>query len=596
MKKFRISIAALTAAALVTSSGIASAAANFSITAQLPTNAPAVSLLPYDEIIPAENGFLVKQDSLYGLLDDSGECILKPEWASICPGEDAILVIDQNGKYGYTDWTGAQIVPPSYDFAAPFADGFAKVQKDGKFSYIDKTGKLLIPWQAHEIQTADGQYFTYRENSKSTVLDHQGNVVLPPFYENMLLFRDGVAAAMQADGWYGLIDTSGAEILPFQYRELRYIGKGLYLALKDNKQGYVNAKGQPVGPMIWEPSAFPPLIGSLLTVAGDGKAGIMDLRGNLVQELRYHALLPSPDGSGPIIVRRDTKYGLVDATSGKLLLEPILELDENGITPYENGFATVQKNGYEGILDAKGNLVVRPEYQKAQVIGDFLYLRADDGTASIAQWNRVLQPLNPDILTVPTTDGKVQSIVEAGILQGDDTGNLLLDATVTRAQFVTMLSRIAQWDLSANPAELYQPLTTLLTEWAFDGAITLPSDTQPTDTIFTDVPPAHWAYAAISRAAALGLVNGMGDGTFQPDAPVTTQQIFTVLVRLAGKEAQAQTIIADGGNGYADTAWELGIGTTEIGWALPSPATRELTACFLYDYLQWENAQYAEDN
>ena len=562
MKKFRISIAALTAAVLVTSSGIASAAANFSITAQLPTSTPAVSLLPYDEIIPAENGFLVKQDSLYGLLDDSGECILKPEWASIHPGKEAILVIDQTGKYGYTDWTGAQIVPPSYDFAVPFAEGFAKVQKDGKFSYIDKTGKLLIPWQTHEIQTADGRYFTYRENGKSTVLDHQGNVVLPPFYENMLLFRDGVAAAMQADGWYGLIDTSGAEILPFQYRELRYIGKGLYLALKDNKHGYVNAKGQPVGPMIWEPSAFPPLVGSLLTVAGDGKAGFMDLRGNLVQELRYHALLPSPDGSGPIIVRRDTKYGLVDATSGKLLLEPILELDENGITPYENGFATVRKNGYEGILDAKGNLVVRPEYQKAQVIGDFLYLRADDGTASIAQWNPVLQPLNPDILTVPTTDGKVRSIVEAGILQGDDTGNLLLDDTLTRAQFVTMLARMEQWDL-----------------------------TEPTDMAFSDVPPAHWAYAAISHAAALGLVNGMGDGTFQPDASVTTQQIFTVLVRLAGKESQAQTIIADGGNGYADTAWELGIGTTEIGWALPSPATRELAACFLYDYLQWENAQ-----
>lgn len=567
MKKFRISIAVLTAAALVTSCGIVSAAVNFSITAQLPTNTPAVSLLPYDEIIPAENGFLVKQGNLYGLLDDSGECILKPEWASIRSGKEAVLVMDQTGKYGYTDWTGTLIVPPSYDFAAPFSDGFAKVQKDGKFSYIDETGKLLIPWQTHEIQTADGRYFTYRENGKSTVLDHQGNVVLQPFYENMLLFRDGVAAAMQADGWYGLIDTSGAEILPFQYRELRYIGNGLYLALKDNKQGYVNTKGQLVGPMIWEPSAFPPLVGSLLTVAGDGKAGFMDLRGNLVQELRYHALLPSPDGSGPIIVQRDTKYGLVDANSGKLLLEPILELDENGITPYENGFATVRKNGYEGILDAKGNLVVRPEYQKAQVNGDFLYLRADDGTVSIAQWNTVLQPLNPDILTAPTTDGKVQSIVEAGILQGDDTGNLLLDDTLTRAQFVTMLARMEQWDL-----------------------------TEPTDMAFSDVPPAHWAYAAITHAAALGLVNGVGDGTFQPDASVTTQQIFTVLVRLAGKESQAQTIIADGGNGYADTAWELGIGTTEIGWALSSPATRELTACFLYDYLQWENAQYAEDN
>lgn len=561
MKKLRISIAALTTA-IFTSCGIASAADNFSVIAGFSAGDSSISQASYDEIIPAATGFLVRKGILYGLLNDSGTVILEPEWASVFPGENTILVMDDSGKYGFADWSGKLFISPAYDYAAPFSNGFAKVQKDGKFSYIDETGKLLIPWQTQEVQTADGQYFTYRENGKSTVLDNQGHVVLQPYYENMLLFRDGVAAAMQPDGWYGLIDISGAEILPFQYRELRYIGNGLYLALKDNKQGYFTAQGQPVGNMIWEPSSHGPVIGNLLVTEGAGKIGFMDMQGKMVQELRYQDVLPSIDGSGPMFVLRDGKYGLLDQ-NGKLLLETTLILDENGAGAFENGFATVRKNGYEGILDARGNLVVRPEYQKAQVIGDFLYLGTDNGSSSIARLNAVLQPLNTDILTVPTTAGKVQSIVDAGILQGDSTGNLLLDTTVTRAQFVTMLSRIEQWDLPQSA----------------DGIA------------FTDVPSGHWAYAAISHAAVRGLVNGMGDGTFQPDAAVTTQQVFTILVRLSGKEAEAQAIIADGGNGYADTAWEMGIGTTEIGWALPTPATRELTACFLYDYLQWKNAQ-----
>lgn len=552
MKFTRISIAALTAAALLFS-GIASAVDNFTILPEITD--VAISDLPYDEIFSANFGFIVKQDGQYGLLDADGQSVLPPAWASVTPCKDAILVMDSQGKYGFADWTGKQIIPPTYDFAAPFSDGFAKVQQNGKYSYIDKTGKLLIPWQDHEIQTADGEYFTYRENGKSTVLDNQGNIVLQPHYENMLLFRDGVAAAMQSDGWYGLITITGEEILPFQYRELRYIGNGLYLALKDNKQGYINTQGQPVGRMIWEPSAHGPVIGNLLVAEGGGKLGFMNLQGKMVQELLYQDIIPSPDNSGPIFVLKDGKYGLLDS-NGKLLQKPELVLDSESVSGFVNGFATVRKNGYEGILDAKGNLVVRPEYREARAIGNFFYLRNDTGSF-IAQPNAVLQPLSRDILTVPTIAGKVQSIVEAGIMTGDPDGNLLLDTTITRAQFVTMLARMEQWDLS-----------------------------QPTDTVFTDVPDEHWAQAAISQAADRGLVNGVDDGVFLPDGAITTQQIFTILVRLAGKEADAQAIIATGGNGYADVAWELGIGTTEIGWALPAPATREMTACFLYDYLQ----------
>lgn len=552
MRFTRISIAALTAAALLFS-GIASAADNFTILPEI-TDA-AISDLPYDEIFPANSGFIVKQDNCYGLLDANGKLVLSPEWAAITPGKEAILLLDVQGKYGFADWAGKQIIPSTYDFAAPFSDGFAKVQQNGKYSYIDKTGKLLIPWQDHEIQTADGEYFTYRENGKSTVLDNQGNIILQPHYENMLLFRDGVAAAMQSDGWYGLITITGEEILPFQYRELRYIGNGLYLALKDNKQGYINTQGQPVGRMIWEPSAHGPVIGNLLAAEGGGKLGFMNQNGKMVQELQYQDVIPSPDHSGPMFVLKDGKYGLLDG-NGKQLQKPELILDNGSISGYVNSYATVRKNGYEGLLDAKGNLVVRPEYQQATAIGNFFYLRDDTGSV-IARPNAVLQPLSTDILTAPITADKVQSIVDAGIMTGDPDGNLLLDAAVTRAQFVTMLARMEQWDLS-----------------------------EPTNTVFTDVPDGHWAQAAISQAAERGLVNGVGDGMFQPDGAITTQQIFTILVRLAGKETDAQAIIASGGNGYADVAWELGIGTTEIGWALPTPATRELTACFLYDYLQ----------
>jgi len=51
---------------------------------------------------------------------------------------------------------------------------------------------------------------------------------------------------------------------------------------------------------------------------------------------------------------------------------------------------------------------------------------------------------------------------------------------------------------------------------------------------FTDVPASHWAYESVRRAAALGLVQGMGDGTFGLGGQVTRAQYAAMLCRLMG--------------------------------------------------------------
>lgn len=51
---------------------------------------------------------------------------------------------------------------------------------------------------------------------------------------------------------------------------------------------------------------------------------------------------------------------------------------------------------------------------------------------------------------------------------------------------------------------------------------------------FLDVPAGHWAADYVVRLADAELVNGMGDGLFSPDNPMTRGQFVTVLGRLAG--------------------------------------------------------------
>ena len=47
---------------------------------------------------------------------------------------------------------------------------------------------------------------------------------------------------------------------------------------------------------------------------------------------------------------------------------------------------------------------------------------------------------------------------------------------------------------------------------------------------FTDVDASHWAKNYIQTAYNLGIIAGMGDGTFAPDAPVTYEQALKMVV------------------------------------------------------------------
>lgn len=50
---------------------------------------------------------------------------------------------------------------------------------------------------------------------------------------------------------------------------------------------------------------------------------------------------------------------------------------------------------------------------------------------------------------------------------------------------------------------------------------------------FTDVPAGKWYTGSVNAMAALGLVNGVGDGRFDPSGTMTQEQFFTVMGRLA---------------------------------------------------------------
>ena len=70
-------------------------------------------------------------------------------------------------------------------------------------------------------------------------------------YSRMLLFQDGVVAAADQTGKYGLIDVTGAVKVAYQYDELFSTGTGYFIARKGEQMGILNTAGQAVYPLTY---------------------------------------------------------------------------------------------------------------------------------------------------------------------------------------------------------------------------------------------------------------------------------------------------------------------------------------------------------
>ena len=104
-------------------------------------------------------------------------------------------------------------------------------------------------------------------------------------------------------------------------------------------------------------------------------------------------------------------------------------------------------------------------------------------------------------------------VYAGGLMTGVSDTAFAPEATTTRAMIVAMLARME-------------------------------NVTSAADAGFTDVAASDWYATAVNWAAANGIVGGFGDGTFQPNAPITREQMASILYRYAeykGLDVSART-------------------------------------------------------
>lgn len=123
-----------------------------------------------------------------------------------------------------------------------------------------------------------------------------------------------------------------------------------------------------------------------------------------------------------------------------------------------------------------------------------------------------------------------------GLIQGNENGEFMPDALLTRAMAVTILCRY-----KGEEQDVY------------------------TDNVFSDVSKSDWFAGAVSWAAQNGIVSGIGGGLFAPNESITREQLALILYHLVSPDEE---VYSDSLKEFSDTADISDWAEDAMSWAV----------------------------
>ena len=349
----------------------------------------------YLAVKPFKEGYAAVQDAdteLWGYIDVHGKTVIKPQFmeaGSFINGSTAVM--EPEGGCGIIDKRGKFIVEPIYRAISYFKEGFARAEDmetgeywllneegekvfgpykgaylfhNGKalvteteenrdWFYIDKKGKkypfneevqiVMAKWYGEDDFWEENAYLDFSEgcpeeiNDSYVAVNEKGEAISPEYKFLDFFDRDGYAiAAIQKgeDELYGVVD-----------KQYNWVVEPEYSGLVVSEYGYMIAKKKE-----WEEIYI-----------------VMDLKGNVVFTgwkedefiLNYDYDLSKGNPLSAYMRNNNHKEGYIDWDHSILIP---FKYDAAYAFAEDGSYAIVKKNGLYGVIDKKGNWILKPKF------------------------------------------------------------------------------------------------------------------------------------------------------------------------------------------------------------------------------------------
>lgn len=292
----------------------------------------------------------------FGIIDRRGKFIVEPIYRTISYFKEGFVrAVDmETGEYWFLNEEGEKVFGP-YKDAFLFHDGKALVnetEENRDWFYIDKKGKKypfneevqiqMAKWDVVDDFWTQNAYLDFSEgypeqiNDSYVAVNEKGEAISPEYKYLEPFDRDGYARARIQKGedeFYGIVD-----------KQYNWVIEPEYSSLYKSDYGYVVAEKE------WEEIYI-----------------VMDLKGNVVFTgwkedefiLNYDYDLSKGNPLSAYMRNNNHKEGYIDWDHSILIP---FKYDAAYAFAEDGSYAIVKKNGLYGVIDKKGNWILKPKF------------------------------------------------------------------------------------------------------------------------------------------------------------------------------------------------------------------------------------------
>lgn len=471
--------------------------------------------------------------------------LAKPQFDEIYGSDEegGIILAKKGEKYGYIDKNGKALLDFNYDYATGFSKGIAYVEKDGNFSYIDKNGKVLFNLEAknylNNLKYADAGTYLFgsefngdyaivtSEVGESFIIDRAGKYVSVPAgvlvqeYEinnNIAIIRKESSSEIgylniktgktlfsphsvtDFDNGYGIVDYGDGNIGVVD-TNLEYVNKKIHVgeasASFSNGIIYLGEYTEDYEPL---------------------NASYIDINGKTLIPKNYLVLGDYQDGliAANIIENDISKIGYLDI-KGNWVIKP-MECSSysgffKGIAAFSKTFNEETYNENFGLIDKTGKFVLQPQFQDFSFDKHYAYAKVDglwgilnlDGLVNNGSNVPNVSNDKPDDWAVAEVTKSIENNLVPTALQNN------YKEKITRKDFCDLAISLVESISGKN-------IDAILSDKGLSIAESPFSDTSSKN---------------ILAAYKLSIVNGKGNGLFDPNGYITRQEAAVMLTNTA---------------------------------------------------------------
>lgn len=341
----------------------------------------------------ATSGFItrIKTDNGYrfGYINSRGKELLECNYSELSriteieDDKNVYLLTTLNGKVGLVK-NGKTIL--NNDYSAIEYDKTSKLlilNSETAKGVDNLEGKTIIPIDFDYIAIG-GDYVTTQKSETKTVFDLNGNKI-DTEWESHEKVSDKYSIVIDGDGYYNVLDNSNQKLLKNKYIYIEYYKNDLFIATTDSKTGIINANEQVIVPIQYE--TLQKIDGTNLiagTLGKNGRVDIINQNGEVTEginngviekndnyivvysendrkyynfegkEISYKDIVPN---NGLYASKQGTKWGFVDENGNAKT-----NYQFDFVTEFKGDVAGIKLNGLWGVINKKGEIVLKPTY------------------------------------------------------------------------------------------------------------------------------------------------------------------------------------------------------------------------------------------